>query len=111
MTNLRNSPTKRVAKSASKLSCLQNLINVFGLHYEFYGRQPVLSRMMLREMTFYDSGRQAGRFQQTRERNIRIVGRIVADAIEKGSLQYQRAALTSLDGFYSASSKLSCGAG
>ncbi len=77
---------KAEGKVSSKLSCLRNLINVFGLHYEFYGRQPVLSRMMLREMTFYDSGRQAGRFQRTRERNIQIVGRIVADAIEQGAL-------------------------
>lgn len=77
---------KAERRVSSKLPCLRNLINVFGLHYEFYGRQPVLSRMMLREMTFYDTGRQAGRFQQTRERNIQIVGRIVADAIEEGAL-------------------------
>lgn len=74
------------AQVSPKLSCLQNLINVFGLHYEFYGRQPVLSRMLLREMTFYDSGRQAGRFLQTRERNIRLAGRIVADAIKNRTL-------------------------
>lgn len=69
------------------VSCLANLMAFFGLHYAFYGRQPVLSRMMLREMTFYDSGRQAARFQQIRERNIRNVGRIVALAAEAGALR------------------------
>jgi hypothetical protein len=42
--------------------------------------------MLLREMTFYDSGRQAGRFLQTRERNIRLAVRIVADAIKNRTL-------------------------
>jgi AcrR family transcriptional regulator len=68
-------------------ACLDNLIRFFGLHYAFYGRQPVLSRMMLREMTFYESGRQAARFQEIRERNIRNVGRIVALAVGAGALR------------------------
>jgi AcrR family transcriptional regulator len=71
----------------SAASCLDNLTRFFGLHYAFYGRQPVLSRMMLREMTFYDSGTQAARFQQIRERNIRNVGRIVALARDAGALR------------------------
>jgi hypothetical protein len=58
-------------------SCLQNLLSFFRHHYRFFARQPELSRYLLREMTFYDSGRQAKRFQETRERNIRAVGEIV----------------------------------
>jgi hypothetical protein len=46
-----------------------------------------LSRLLLREMTFYDSGRQASRFQRTREMNIRIAGDIVRTAIEKETLR------------------------
>jgi AcrR family transcriptional regulator len=72
-------------------SLMDNLMRFFGAHYAFYGRQPVLSRMMLREMTFYDSGRQASRFQQTRERNIAIVGGIVAMAVEAGALRTREA--------------------
>lgn len=64
-------------------SCLQNLLTVFRHHYEFFGRQPELSRLMLREMTFYDTGRQAGRFQATRERVIRLVGHIMTLALER----------------------------
>jgi AcrR family transcriptional regulator len=64
------------------VSCLQNLLTVFRAHYAFFARQPELSRLMLREMTFYDSGRQAERFQTTRERIIAMVGRIVTMAAE-----------------------------
>jgi AcrR family transcriptional regulator len=68
-------------------SCLQNLLTVFRHHYEFFGRQPELSRLMLREMTFYDSGRQADRFQATRERVIRLVGSIMRRALDRGTIR------------------------
>jgi AcrR family transcriptional regulator len=65
------------------ISCLQNLLTVFRHHYEFFGRQPELSRLMLREMTFYDSGRQANRFQATRERVIKLVGAVMQRALDR----------------------------
>lgn len=68
-------------------SCLQNLIAVFRHHYEFFGRQPELSRLMLREMTFYDSGRQATGFQATRDRFIRLAGTVVKKAMERGTFR------------------------
>ena len=68
-------------------SCLQNLLTVFCHHYKFFGKQPELSRLMLREMTFYDSGRQADRFQATRERVIRLVGNIMKRSLESGMIQ------------------------
>jgi len=68
-------------------SCLENLLTVFRHHYEFFGRQPELSRLMLREMTFYDSGRQADRFQATRERAIALVGGIVRGALDKDTIR------------------------
>jgi AcrR family transcriptional regulator len=58
-------------------SLLDNLLAVARLHYEFFGRQPALSRLVLREMTFYDSGAQARPFQKTRERLINLFGKIV----------------------------------
>lgn len=68
-------------------ACLANLLGFFRHHYRFFAKQPDLSRFLLREMTFYDSGRQANRFQQIRERNIRIVGRIVKIAVQNGSIR------------------------
>jgi AcrR family transcriptional regulator len=65
------------------VSCLQNLVTVFRHHYELFGRQPELSRLMLREMTFYDSGRQAAGFQAIRERVIRLVGSIVKKSLDR----------------------------
>lgn len=67
-------------------SLLENLLNVSRRHYDFFGRQPALSRLVLREMAFYDSGAQAGRFQKTRERLIELLGKIVALAVEKKSV-------------------------
>ena len=69
------------------VSCLQNLLNLFRQHYRFYAKQPAISRLLLREMTFYDSGQQAKRFQKTRERNIQLVGSIVKKAKEQNAIQ------------------------
>src|SRR5215467_3024671 len=45
-------------------SLLDNLMRVARIHYEFFAHQPALSRLVLREMVFYESGTQAGRFQK-----------------------------------------------
>jgi AcrR family transcriptional regulator len=68
-------------------SLLQNLLTLFRHHYEFFSAQPELSRMMLREMIFYDSGRQAERFRLTRERVIRLVGQVVDIAAQGGTVK------------------------
>jgi len=65
---------------SDKASCLENLLAIFRQHYRYYARQPALSRLLLREMTFYDSGSQAKLFQRTRERNIELVGSVVSKA-------------------------------
>ncbi len=74
------------ASVRDEVPCLQNLVTVFRHHYEFFGRQPELSRLMLREMTFYDSGRQADGFQETRNRVIRLVGNVVKKALDRGTI-------------------------
>jgi AcrR family transcriptional regulator len=68
-------------------SCLQNLVAFFRHHYKFFARRPELSRLLLREMTFYDSGRQASRFQKTRERNIKIVGDLIQLAAARKTIR------------------------
>jgi AcrR family transcriptional regulator len=67
-------------------SLLDNLLRVARIHYEFFARQPALSRLALREMVFYESGTQAGRFQKTRERLIELLGRIAATAIAQKTI-------------------------
>jgi AcrR family transcriptional regulator len=84
---LEETTNKAEASVRDHAPCLQNLLTVFRHHYEFFGRQPELSRLMLREMTFYDSGRQADRFQATRERVIALVGGIMKQALERRTIQ------------------------
>jgi AcrR family transcriptional regulator len=78
--------TRCEAGVSDRASCLQNLLTIFRQHYRFFAKQPALSRLLLREMTFYDSGRQAQRFQGTRERNIQLVGRVVRQALNQKSI-------------------------
>ena len=63
---------------------LDQLVEVFGHFFEFYGRDRQLSRDLLRELTFYTSGRQSARFQATRQATIDAVARLVGDARGRG---------------------------
>lgn len=78
--------TRCEAGVSDRASCLQNLLSIFRQHYRFFAKQPALSRLLLREMTFYDSGRQAQLFQRTRERNIQLVGRVVRQALDQNAI-------------------------
>ena len=71
-------------------SLIDNLLAVAKLHYEFFGRQPALSRLVLREMAFYDFGAQARPFQHTRERLIKLFGKVVGMAMMQKSLRAAR---------------------
>jgi AcrR family transcriptional regulator len=69
---------KKAEASVSKTGpLLENLLDVFHHHYQYFARQPALSRLALREMAFYDSGIQARSFQKTREALIDLIGEIV----------------------------------
>ena len=48
---LRIEPPQRSAPDAS---LIDNLIAVFRPNYEFFGKEPKLSRLTLREMMFYE---------------------------------------------------------
>jgi AcrR family transcriptional regulator len=65
---------------------IDNLLAVAKLHYRFFGQQPALSRLVLREMIFYDSGAQAPPFHKTRDRLIRLFGRTIELAIANGEI-------------------------
>jgi len=65
---------------------MDNLLAVARLHYRFFGRQPALARLALREMIFYETGAQAASFQRTRERLIRLFGRTVESAVQSAEI-------------------------
>jgi AcrR family transcriptional regulator len=67
-------------------SLLDNLLTVARLHYRFFGEQAALSRLVLREMAFYESGAQADRFQTTRQRLIELFGRSVELALAQRAI-------------------------
>jgi len=65
---------------------LKNLLALFRPLYGFFVQQPALSRLVLREMTFYASGVQAGAFQKTREALIELVGEVVRCALARNAI-------------------------
>lgn len=89
--DLENVASQAEASVSASASLLENLLSVSGHHYRLFGRQPALSRLVLREMAFYDCGTQAGRFQKTREHLIELIGKIVAIAVEQGAVRPREA--------------------
>jgi len=86
-----NQPLEEVTQRAeaaidAKSPLIKNLLAVAKRHYEFFGEQPALSRLVLREMVFYDSGAQALSFQKTRERLIQLFRRVVEMAASSGEI-------------------------
>lgn len=81
-----NEPLENVTQEAENdidphASLIDNLLAIAKRHYRFFGQQPALSRLALREMIFYESGAQAAPFQKTRERLIRLFGHTIELAI------------------------------
>jgi AcrR family transcriptional regulator len=86
-----NEPLEQITEEAEgvfdpKAPLMDNLLAVARLHYRYFGRQPALARLALREMIFYDSGAQAASFQSTRERLIQLFGRTVESAIKNAEI-------------------------
>ncbi len=66
-----------VAAIRSDVRLMENLLAAFRPLYEFFGEEPRLSRLTLREMMFYETGEQAKRFIKTRERMVWLCVEIV----------------------------------
>ena len=77
---------KAVGAFRTDKSVLKSLIGAFAPIYTYFGTQPALSRITLREMTFYDSGRQAKRFHASRERLIGLLTRIIEAGQGRGDI-------------------------
>jgi len=65
---------------------LENLLRVFQAHYRYFGREPALSRLALREMNFYAAGPEARKFLKTREQLIALIGHIVDIAVDRKAI-------------------------
>ena len=69
-----------------KADLLTNLLAIFGAHYRYFARDAVLGRLVLREMTFYESGAQAERFRAIRQRVVGHLERSLAIAVANGDI-------------------------
>ena len=87
-----NDDFERVTSAAAdavrpEAAFLDNLLAAFRPLYEFFGDEPRLARLALREMMFYEAGEQAKRFVATRERMIALTAEIVRMAQAKRDLR------------------------
>jgi len=73
------------AQSERALS--DQLMAVFQAHYVYFARDPVLSRILLRELVFYSSGKQAETFHDIRRRLMTGIEKLVKNAQRTGQIQ------------------------
>lgn len=74
---------RRAAASVDpEASLLANLLTVLRTHYAYFARNPVISRAALREMYFYQSGKQSERFLATRDRLRTLLARLIEQAMK-----------------------------
>lgn len=66
---------------------LENLSSIFRSLYQFFAESPEISRLVLREMYFYDEGFQAKRFVATRNQMISLSTHAVRDAQRRGEIK------------------------
>ena len=65
---------------------VDQLLAVFRVHYRWLGAQPALARILLQELTFYSSGKQAATFLGIRKRLIDGIEALVRRAQEDGKI-------------------------
>jgi AcrR family transcriptional regulator len=68
----------RAAESHHDL--LDQLMGIYKPHYEYFSKHPALSRILLKELTFYSEGKQAAAFQEIRRRLISGIEEAVRSA-------------------------------
>jgi AcrR family transcriptional regulator len=66
---------------------LEQLLFIFRGFYEFFGAEPQLSRLVLREMVFFSEGPHATRLQSDRAFMLEKFGGMVKDAQKRGELR------------------------
>jgi AcrR family transcriptional regulator len=70
-----------------KAPLLANLLSALRIHYEYFARNPVVSRAALREMYFYQFGKQSERFLATRDKLRSLLTRLIAQAMKDGQIK------------------------
>ena len=71
---------------------LDQLMAIFRAHYQWLATQPELARILLQELTFYSSGKQAATFHSIRKRLIDGIENLVKQSQDKGKLRKDESA-------------------
>jgi AcrR family transcriptional regulator len=71
---------------------LDQLMDIYKPHYEYFSKHPALSRILLKELTFYSEGKQAAAFQEIRGRLIAGIEKAVRTAQEERRIRSQEKA-------------------
>jgi len=66
---------------------VDQLVAVFRVHYRWLGAKPALARILLQELTFYSSGKQASTFLGIRRRLIEGIEELVRRARQEGKIR------------------------
>lgn len=74
------------AEAPADAPLLDRLVGIFRVFFEFFGRQPNLSRIILKELTFYSAGPQAQRFQNGRLHVLARLAELIAAAQRSGEI-------------------------
>lgn len=74
------------AEAPQDAPLLDRLVGVFRTFFVFFGRQPNLSRIILKELTFYSAGPQAQRFQTGRMQVLARLAELVGAAQRAGEI-------------------------
>ncbi len=67
-------------------SILANVVEAFSDYYRFFAEEPTFMRHVLREITFYSTGREAPRIQQGREMIIAGLAAMIVRAKDTGDI-------------------------
>lgn len=80
--------TSRALDAAREHEALSDqLMAVFRCHYEYFSKNPEISRIVLRELVFYSSGKQAESFHETRHRLMAGIEKLVQRAQRRGQIR------------------------
>src|SRR6202051_582760 len=79
--------TEQALKAAdSPSSLVDQLTAIWEPHYQYFSENPPLSRILLKELTFYSEGKQAATFHEIRERLISGIENAVQTAHQEGRI-------------------------
>src|ERR1700693_4670214 len=80
--------TDRALKAGqSHHSLLDQFTGIYKPHYEYFSKNPALSRILLKELTFYSEGKQAATFQEIRESLISGIAKLIQTARQENRIR------------------------